>query len=238
MNTCDNAIREAAEQQPDKWLSKRDIYDYVNEHYAGRWKAGTISTQIYACCANKEKAHTQFPSSPKFLFSQGRLYQLYDEKKHGSLKPRYADDEANQETIEGEEALISASITLERDLEEYLVRNLGRLETGLKLYSKGDITGRQFSTDTGKADVLACDRAGSFVVVELKAGIATSAALGQVLAYMNWIRQHIAQGKRVRGIIVADDFDTKLRYAVIETPSVSLKKYEVSFAFTDIPDGH
>jgi hypothetical protein len=80
VNTCDNAIREAAAKQPDKWLSKRDIYDYINQKYPRRWKASTISTQIYACCVNKEKAYTQFPSSPKFLFNQGHLYQLYDKK--------------------------------------------------------------------------------------------------------------------------------------------------------------
>jgi RecB family endonuclease NucS len=152
------------------------------------------------------------------------------------LKPQYADDEASQEVIEGEEAPMSVSISLERDLEEYLVRNLGQLEAGLKLYSKGSTTGRQFNTDTGKVDILASDRTGDFVVIELKAGIANSAALGQVLAYMSWVRQHIAQGKEVRGIIIADDFDTKLKHAVHETPSVCLKKYEVSFTFADIPD--
>ena len=235
MNTCDNAILEAVGNQPTKWFSKREINDYISNKYPGRWKASTVSTQIYACCVNKKKAYTQFPSSPKFLFNQRGLYQLYDNKIHGPLKAEY-DDETSQEIIEGEEALISASITLERDLEEYLVRNLGHLEAGLKLYSKGSITGRQFNTDTGKVDILASDKAGDFIVLELKAGIATSAALGQVLAYMNWIRQHVAQGKKVRGIIIADDFDTKLKYAVCEAPLVSLKKYEVSFTFTDVKD--
>jgi len=235
MNTCDDAIREIVLQQPTKRFRKREIIDYINKKYPGRWKASTISTQIYACCANKEKAYKQFPASPKFLFNDRGFYQLYDDKVHGPLKTEYTDDETRREISEDEEALISASITLERDLEEYLVRHLGQLEEGLKLYSKESITGRQFNTDTGKIDILASDRAGNLVVLELKAGIATSAALGQVLAYINWIRQHIAQGKKVRGIIIADDFDTKLKYAVSETPSVSLKKYEVSFTFTDIP---
>ncbi len=236
MNNCDDAIREIVMQQPTRRFSKREIIDQINRKYHGRWKASTISTQIYACCANKARAYKQFPSSPKFLFSDRGFYQLYDDKIHGPLKAEYDNDEARQEIIEDEEALISASITLERDLEEYLVRNLEQLEEGLTLYSKESITGRQFKTDTGKIDILASDKAGNLVVLELKADIANSAALGQVLAYINSIRRHIAQGKKVRGIIIADDFDTKLRYAVSETPSVSLKKYEVSFTFTDIPN--
>lgn len=235
MDSCDDAIREVVAQQPKRLFGKSEIIDQVNRKYPGRWKTSTITTQIYACCANKPKARTQFPSSPKFLFGDGRSYQLYDAKIHGSLKSDYV-NETIQEIGGDEEGVISASITLERDLEEYLVRNLGQLEEGLKLYSKESITGRQFNTDAGKIDILALARADYFVVLELKAGVATSAALGQVLAYMNWIRHNIGQGKEVRGIIIADDFDTKLKYAVSETPSVTLKKYEVSFAFTNVPN--
>jgi hypothetical protein len=138
------------------------------------------------------------------------------------------------EIVRDEEMAIEATISLERDLEEYIVRNLDQIEDGLKLYSKEDATGRQIDTDVGRIDILAIDKNNDFVVIELKAGMATYSVIGQILAYISWIRRDIAGSKKVRGMIIADDFDKKLRYASSETPNISLKKYEVNFTFKDV----
>lgn len=125
-------------------------------------------------------------------------------------------------------------ISLERDLEEYIIRNLNEIESGLELYSQEGITGRQFNTEAGRIDILAIDTNGNFVVIELKAGAANYSVIGQVLGYMGWVRQNIAKGKDVRGMVIADDFDSKTKYASSEISNVSLKTYEVNFTFNDV----
>lgn len=138
------------------------------------------------------------------------------------------------EIVRDEETAIEATISLERDLEDYIVRNLDQIEDGLKLYSKKDATGRQFNTDVGRIDILAIDKNNDFVVIELKAGTATHSVIGQISAYINWVRQNIAGGKKIRGMVIADDFDKKSRHASLEVPTLSLKKYKVNFTFKDI----
>jgi hypothetical protein len=71
-------------------------------------------------------------------------------------------------------------------------------------------------------------------VIELKAGTTNSAIIGQIYGYISWVRQNLANGKNVRGIIIADDFDKRLKYAAVELSRASLKRYEVSFKFKDV----
>jgi RecB family endonuclease NucS len=173
---------------------------------------------------------------PKFLFDHGRRrYELYDPKKHGKYDKGYPLSR-KPEDLDLEEPEIEEEISfgLERDLEEYISRNLGQIEEGLTLYSEEDLSGRQYSTDVGRIDLLAIDKEGNFVVIELKAGLATDRVVGQVLGYMRYVRKNLAKGRDVRGIVVADDFDERLKYAVAEIPKLKLKKYVVEFEFRDI----
>jgi hypothetical protein len=68
----------------------------------------------------------------------------------------------------------------------------------------------------------------------LKAGKAKDAALGQLLGYMSFISSNIAKGKRVRGYIIANDFEERLQYAVKSLDNVKLKAYKVNFSFEDV----
>jgi len=138
------------------------------------------------------------------------------------------------EDIENEETSTEVRLSLERDLENHIVKNLDEIEEGLKIYSKGDITGRQFSIDNERIDILAVDKNNNYVVIELKVGTANYHVIGQILSYTSLVRRDIADKKEVRGIIIADDFDRKLRYAASEVPNISLKKYEIHFTFKDV----
>lgn len=127
------------------------------------------------------------------------------------------------------------ALSLERDLEDYLAGNLGDIEPGLKLYTDGDTTGRQFATDVGRIDLLALDASGAFVVIEAKAGVADRAVLGQILPYMAWVEDNLAKGKPVRGIIVASDFAPALPPTVKKLPmGLALCKYWAEFRFKRI----
>ena len=236
MVTISEAIREIFVEL-SRAASAKEIIGIINQRYPSKWKESAIYAHLYGCSVNRPSAYTQHPSMPKFLFDHGgRKYELYNPEKHGKYNKGYpiggepAKNAGEEETQIGEEI----GLSLERDLEEYISRNLGELEEGLALYSEGGLSGRQYSTDVGRIDLLAVDREGNFVVIELKAGLATDRVIGQVLGYVRYVRKNLAKGKDVRGIIVAEDFDERLKYAVAETPNLRLKRYTVKFEFRDV----
>lgn len=84
-------------------------------------------------------------------------------------------------TAEGEiEEALDASVSLERDLHSYLAARVHELEPGLDVMPDGV----EHQTEAGRIDILARDSSGTLVVIELKAGKARDAALGQLLGYM------------------------------------------------------
>jgi RecB family endonuclease NucS len=124
--------------------------------------------------------------------------------------------------------------SLEYDLENSLIGKLEQLEKGLHLYTENGVTGQQLNTKAaGIIDLLAIDANGDFVVIELKAEEADRQVCGQIQAYMGWVKENLAGDRKVRGIIVASDFTVRATYAAKVVPDLSLKKYQISFSFTD-----
>lgn len=106
-------------------------------------------------------------------------------------------------------------IILEKGLEEVLKQNLDQVELTL---ANEDIQ-QQFymGIDIGRSDLICMDRNGDLCVIELKRGMASDQAIGQVLRYIGWINENIAKEKQnVYGMIVARDFDEHLRLAASE----------------------
>lgn len=126
------------------------------------------------------------------------------------------------------------ALSLERDLEDYLETNLQVIEPGLRPYREGEIKGRQFGTDVSRIDLLGQDASGNFVIIELKAGEADRTVLGQILPYMGWVREHLAGGKAVRGVVVASDFSQDVLSATRVLSNFSLYKYSVQFSFRKV----
>lgn len=122
------------------------------------------------------------------------------------------------------------SLSMERDLQNFLLSDLNQIEKGLKLYEGG----KEFQIDVGRIDILAQSKNSDFVVIELKAGKAKDDAIGQLLGYMGFVSEKIAKGKKVRGYIIANDFEERLKYAVKNLPDIKLKAYKVNFSFSDI----
>jgi hypothetical protein len=102
----------------------------------------------------------------------------------------------------------------ERHIEDYFAEHLDLIEKGLRLYHKGDVTGKQYKTPINRIDNLCVDRRNLYVVVEYKKGRASDDTVGQTLRYMGWIHVNLANGRRVRGIIVAEKIDEKTKYAI------------------------
>ena len=121
----------------------------------------------------------------------------------------------------------SSSFSLERDLQRALRRNIEQLEPGLKITDGGT----ERTVDAGRIDITAEDGDGNLVVIELKAGTAGRDNIGQILSYMGSIEN--PEGKGVRGILVAHDFDHGSVMAAKLVPIISLKAYSVQFTFED-----
>ena len=114
----------------------------------------------------------------------------------------------------------------ERELQDALRTSLHQLEPGLEL-SRTEQT-----VPAGRADIVATDKDGSIVVIELKAGRAEPDSITQLLAYMGTIDN--PEGKHVRGILVANGFNSRVRHAAKAVPNVDLRSYSYKVSFGDV----
>lgn len=68
------------------------------------------------------------------------------------------------------------------------------------------------------------------LVVELKKGRARDVVVGQLLRYMGFVRDELAEpNQTVRGVVIALDEDQRLRRALAMVPEIDFYRYEVSF---------
>ena len=131
---------------------------------------------------------------------------------------------------------VEQSFAMEKHLEEFIVDNWVSTEFGKSydIYDEDpDRPGQQFPTDTGRIDILALSKdKKSLLVLELKKGRASDAAVGQILRYINFVQEEIAEpGQSVKGVIIALNADQRIRRALDAVPSLSLDfyRYEVDF---------
>ncbi len=104
------------------------------------------------------------------------------------------------------EEAVETTFGLERDLQRALRSNIEQLEQGLKITDGG----REQTVESGRIDIIAEDRNGITVVIELKAGAADREAVGQILSYMG---------------------DLSAARAV---PNLKLKRYNFKFSFEEV----
>lgn len=130
--------------------------------------------------------------------------------------------------FEPEENAKEISRSLEKDLHSYLSLRLDKLEIDLELVDNGI----EYKTSAGFIDILAKDKNGNYVVIELKAGKAKDAVIGQILGYIGALSVEL-NIQNVRGIIVASDFEDRLLYAINNIPNLQLVRYGLTFSFTE-----
>ena len=126
------------------------------------------------------------------------------------------------------------AFAMEKHLEAFLVANWNKtlLSKEFSIYEEdGEPVGQQYATDAGPIDVLAISRDKKrLLVVELKRGRASDVVVGQVLRYMGFVKEQIAEPDQVvEGAIIALEDDKKMRWALMAVPSITFYRYEVSF---------
>jgi restriction system protein len=126
------------------------------------------------------------------------------------------------------------AFAMEKHLEAFLVANWNQtiLSKEFSIYEEdGEPVGQQYATDAGLIDVLAVSKDKKrLLVVEMKRGRASDVVVGQVLRYMGFVKDQIAEDDQtVEGAIIALDDDQKMRWALMSVPSITFYRYQVSF---------
>jgi hypothetical protein len=187
MTTCAEAIEEVFKGK-NQILNTKQIVAAVQGKYSDKWRESTIRIHTMGCSVN-HSSRKSYPSFRKFLFtvSPGKV-RLYDKERDGEFEID-SKTEANETLIEENAAEIIQS--LERELHEYLNRDSSQLEQDFKLFTADELTGREFSTEARKIDILAKDSKGRLFAIEPKANETSYTTLGQILNCMASIKKEL-----------------------------------------------
>jgi len=207
-------------------ISRSEILDYMEEHWP-KLKRTTVVCHIVKLTTNDAtRVHYKADKEDDVLFKEPwGMYRLYDPQR--DPPPIYAasaEQSDNKRDIEEEDG---QEFAYESDLRDFLARDLSRIEPGLKLYEDEGIDGVEFPAGDRRIDILAKDRGGRFVVIELKVSRGHERVVGQMAYYLAWVKQNLSEGQAVRGIIVAREVTDELKMALSILPDVAVYHYEL-----------
>ena len=228
-------VKELAVQKSDI-LERDKIISWFRQKYP-LIKQGTITAHLVRLSINaKSRIHHTVDQGKDDLFFQidTKKYRLYDQASDPS--PIYTKSQ-EEEIIatEIENSTEENEFAYERDLQNFLAKNLSLIEPGLTLYIEEGITGLEFPVGSRFIDVLAKDKGNNYVVIELKVSRGYDRVVGQILRYMAWIRKnHAEQNQKVRGVIIAREITEDLLLACSETQNVDLFEYNLSVTLRKI----
>ena len=225
---------------PNKIFEKKEAVDWFAKRYP-EIKSNTVEMHVEGMAVNspQRKHHPNIkPGSGHDLFykiERGK-FRLWNEDSDGT--PFYKGQQTPNERIsatisdpqtdEFEVEVGSSEFAFESDLRNYLAKNLNLIESGLKLFEDEGFEGVEFPVGGRFIDILAVDARGGYLVIELKVSRGYDRTVGQLLRYMAWIKQNLAGGKPVRGLIIAKEITEDLKLAVSIVSDVSLTEYELS----------
>jgi hypothetical protein len=206
-------------------FKKPEIVGWFNKNYP-KIKNNTIQCHLIKLSVNAPsrkhyKAHED--GRDDFLFQvNGNTFKLYDKTKDViPIIPTTITEESDENG--------SKEFAYEKDLQNFLVKNLTLIEPGLKLYEEDGINGIEYPIDGRYIDILALDRNDNYVIIELKVSKGYDRVVGQLLRYKNWIKKNQAEnGQNVRGIIICKEITDDLILACMDLKDIELFEYELS----------
>lgn len=228
--------------EPGKKITRDDIISWFHHNYP-KIKLGTISAHILRMSVNApSRVHYGVRSNGDddlFFQIDSSHFRLYNPSTDPT--PIYIKEEAGNiggviENNYDELCEDESEFAYESDLRDFLSKNLGLLEQGLSLYKEEEgITGIEYPVGGRFIDILAKDSQSNYVVIELKVSRGYDRVVGQLLRYVAWIEENLAEnGKNVKGIIVAREITEDLRLAASRVPDIRLFEYNLSVKVKEV----
>jgi len=229
-------VKEIALKKGDR-ISRDQVISWFREKYP-KIKQGTITAHLIRMSTNANSRH-YYNAKPgeDDLFYQidGSSFRLFDVEND---PPPLQDKGGVVDEIETEELGQNEGKTefaYEKDLQNFLSRNLNLIEPGLQLFENEGITGIEYPAGGRNIDILALDKNDNYVVIELKVSRGYDRVVGQLLRYVSWIKKHQAEpSQSVRGIIIAREISDDLSLACEGLATVELFEYQLSITLNKV----
>ena len=216
--------------KPGGTINKEEIVGWFSQNYP-KIKSNTVGCHIIKFTTN-HRTRVHYGATPKC----DMLFQLHDKRlrlynPESDPKPIYKKDEIiDDDSDEKPEVEDSSQFAYESHLRDYLVNNLHQIEPGLQLFRDEEdntITGVEFDAGGRRIDLLAVDKDNNLVVIELKVSKGYERTVGQLLRYRAWVRENLADGRNVRGVIIAKTISPDLKLAASEIQDIDVFEYEL-----------
>jgi hypothetical protein len=242
--------------KPGETFAAQRAIDWFAKNYP-KLKPGSIHAHLVQASTNDRSRlhHPATNATDDLLYKVGsREYRLFEPGVDpapihlrqsgkvqivGSSSATITVDDEDDDAGEAVEAALAGStqFALEQDLQRYLADNLSLIEPGLTLFQDEEITGFEYPAGGGRRiDILAKDKTGNFVVLELKVEKGYDRVVGQLLRYVNWVRKELAEpGHRVRGIIVCRTITEDLVLACASNKEIELFEYKLQVTVLKVP---
>lgn len=224
--------------RPGQIITRERVRHWFRDRYP-KIREGTISCHLIRMSTNApSRVHYSAKLREDDLFFQidGSQFRLYESAKDPQpITSATASDAPEMPEEPEEEKGAVSEFAYERDLRNFLAKNLAIIEPGLRLYEEEGITGIEFPAGGRFIDILGVDKENRYVVIELKVSRGYDRVVGQLLRYVNWIRKNQAEaGQGVRGVIVAREISEDLLLACSDLPDVQLFEYELSLSLKEV----
>jgi endonuclease len=211
-------------------LTKAQVFAWINNVYKGNdFHPGTLYHQLRRSCANRPSAANY--NTPKIL--------IFDENTKTFTRVNAEQESANsaadtsqrkyvQNSVDDDEAdeLGDSTFALEGHLRDYLAKNLAYLEKGLQLWSVSPPS-VEFVISGRRVDILAKDKDGCPVIIELKLNKGYDRVIGQALLYQVLVSENL-KAEKVRIMLVANSVSDELKKACSRQRDVTLFEYSIS----------
>lgn len=224
--------------QKDEVIGRDKINSWFRTNYP-LVKSGTISAHMIRLSINApSRIHYNVdPNGNDDLLFQidSKKFRLYNPSSDPD--PIYSRPKEKEAETNGydEKEEYDSEFAYEKDLQNFLAKNLFLIEPGLSLYFEEEISGIEFPVGNRFVDILAVDDKNNYVVIELKVSRGYDRVIGQILRYIAWIKQnHAEKSQKVRGVIIAREISDDLRLACSEINSVELYEYNLSITLKKI----
>lgn len=179
---------------------KTDIYyDYYLKHFAFKYL-----NKIYGVDKDKIKVASKIEG-----FNYNNSYENYNLPMEYQCERYIHASRFETNNVE---------VISEKDLEDFLVRNIEVIEGGLKYIE------RQVLIENGRLDVLAKDKEGTYVIIELKV-VEDKELVWQSLYYpYQYMKEHNLN--KVRFITICPDYPEYMRIPLSKSNITEMMKYE------------